>query len=66
MQYIVEKIKNHRLMEGLNCEGLLSAGIIQRILRNTLPEGTEKTLTNFDQDMHCPGQTSDRAPNDSN
>jgi len=53
-------------MEGLNCEGLLSAGIIQRILRNTLPEGTEKTLTNFDQDMHCPGQTSDRAPNDSN
>jgi len=53
-------------MEGLNCEGLLSSGIIQWILRNTLPEGTEKTLTNFGQDINCPGQTTDRAPNDSN
>jgi len=31
-----------------------------------LSEGTVKTLTNFGQDIHCPGQISSRAPSDSN
>jgi hypothetical protein len=53
-------------MTGVNCCGLLSSGIIQRILRNVLPAGTEKTLTNFGQDMRCCVLTLDRAPSDNN